>query len=82
MNNNDIVEFAKKVIHNEGISGRYELNKHDSGLYSILNRRRLINRVFAHIDLQRIDNARNAVIDALEAFGAANDNATKKDDVA
>ncbi len=81
MDNDEIIRYAKKAIREEGISGRYELDKFDSGLYSILKRRGLVDRAFAQLDQQIEEQARDAVIDALEAF-AANDNNSAEDDVA
>jgi hypothetical protein len=77
-----IVEYAKKVMEEKEITGRKELQKTDSGLYSVLKRRRLIDRTFAQLDQQKDDLARDAVIDALEAFSIANDNAISEDEVA
>jgi hypothetical protein len=58
------------------------LEKADRGLYQILRKKGLLDRAFAQIDQQKEDRARDAVIDALEAFGAANDNSKLEDDVA
>ncbi|MFH1685493.1 MAG: hypothetical protein ABH983_04250 [Candidatus Micrarchaeota archaeon] len=81
MSNDEIVEFAKKIMEEKGITGRNDLDRADSGVYSILKRRKLLDRAFAHIDRQQTDNARDAVINALEAF-AANDNGSAEDEVA
>jgi hypothetical protein len=78
----EVVEVAREVMEEKEITGRYELEKADRGLYQILQRRGLRDRAFAKIDQQRNDQARDAVIDALEAFGPANDNDSAEDDVA
>ncbi|MFH1685198.1 MAG: hypothetical protein ABH983_02730 [Candidatus Micrarchaeota archaeon] len=82
LSNEDIVELAKKVIKEKGITERNELINADRGLYKVLYERGLVDRAFANIDQQRNDRSRNAVIDALEAFGATNDNNLAEDDVA
>ncbi len=81
MSNEEIVEYARKMMEENGITKRKELEKADSGLYSILQRRGLFDRTFASIDQKKDNQARDAVIDALEAF-AANDNNNAEDDVA
>ncbi|MBU0528046.1 hypothetical protein KKE92_06190 [Candidatus Micrarchaeota archaeon] len=77
----EIIDFTREFMAENGINGRSELKITDSGLYHVLQSRRLLNSAFAHIERKRTDNARDAVIDALEAF-AANDNASAEDDVA
>ncbi len=81
MDDEEIVEFARKRMEEKEITRRIDLDKADGGLYGILKRRKLVDRAFAHIDQQQKDTARDAVIDALEAF-AANDNDSAEDDVA
>ncbi|MFH1684720.1 MAG: hypothetical protein ABH983_00280 [Candidatus Micrarchaeota archaeon] len=81
MSDMELVTFAKRMIRKNNICGRKELKKTDSGLYGALRKRSLLDRVFARIEQQRDDLARDAVIDALEAF-AANDNNSAEDDVA
>ncbi len=81
MSNEEVVEFARKVMIDNDITGRKELKNTDGGLYNTLQKRNLLERAFAKIDQQKTDLARDAVIDALEAF-AANDNASAEDDVA
>ncbi|MBU0528044.1 hypothetical protein KKE92_06180 [Candidatus Micrarchaeota archaeon] len=61
--------------------GKGGLEETDVGLYSALRRRKLLDRVFFMVDKQKDDQARQDVIDALEAF-AANDNDSEEDDVA
>ena len=82
MSDNDIVELARKVIQENRITTRRDLEKADSGLCKVLRKRKLLDRAFAQLDQQIEDDARDAVIDALEAFGAANDNNSAEDDVA
>ncbi|MFH1684721.1 MAG: hypothetical protein ABH983_00285 [Candidatus Micrarchaeota archaeon] len=81
MSDDDVVEYARKVIKEREIKKRSELMALDRGLYSVLLGRKLVDRAFAHIEKQKDDQARDAVIDALEAF-AANDNNSAEDDVA
>ncbi len=81
MSDDEIVEFARKRMEEKGITGRNDLDKADSGVYSILKRRKLLDRVFAQLDQKREESARQDVIDALDAF-AANDNNSAEDDVA
>ncbi len=68
MSDEEIVEFARKVMEEKGIIGRNELQKSDSGLYSALRKRGLLDRTFAQVEQQRTDQARDAVIDALTKF--------------
>ncbi|MBU1681761.1 hypothetical protein KKE38_02995, partial [Candidatus Micrarchaeota archaeon] len=79
--NEEIVEFARKLIQEKKIAARSDLKKLDYGLYQALGKRRLLDRAFAQMEQQKEDRARDAVIGALEAF-AANDNAISEDDVA
>jgi len=81
MSDEDIIELAKTLIKENDLANRAELSKLDRGLSSVLRRRGLRDRVFAQLDQQKDDQARDAVIDALEAF-AANDNAIADDEVA
>ena len=81
MDDEEVIEIARKVMEEKGISWRSELRKADQGAYNVLRKRGLLGRAFAHIEQQKTDSARDAVIDALEAF-AANDNNSAEDDVA
>ncbi|MBU1681934.1 hypothetical protein KKE38_03880 [Candidatus Micrarchaeota archaeon] len=81
MSNTEIAGLAKKLMKENCIIGRKELEEADRGLYRILWKRGLLDHVFAHVDRQKADLARDAVIDALDAF-VANDNAVSEDDVA
>ena len=81
MSDEEIVEFARNLIKEKDITLRGELRGADYGLYDILKKRGLIDRAFAQLDQQKDKQARDAVIDALEAF-AANDNAASEEDVA
>ncbi len=49
MSNREIVKFARRVIEEKKITKRYELDKADSGLYSMLKRRKLLDCAFANI---------------------------------
>ncbi len=81
MSDEEIVDYAKGFVEEKGVMHRGELESIDSGLYETLRIRGLLDRVFAQLDQQKTDHARDAVIDALEAF-AVNDNAVSEDDVA
>ncbi len=82
MSDEEVVEYARRVMEENGITGRKELITTDSGLYQVLRRRGLLDRVFALVDQERNENARDAVIDALEAFSVENDNGHLEDDAA
>jgi len=45
MSDENLVEYAEKVMKEEGISGRKELQKADYGLYQALRRRKLLDKV-------------------------------------
>ncbi|MBU0533063.1 hypothetical protein KKB44_06240 [Candidatus Micrarchaeota archaeon] len=45
MSDEEIVGYVRKLMEEKGINGRRELNKADSGLYSILKRRKLLNDI-------------------------------------
>jgi len=82
MSNEEIVEFARKLIREKKMAARSDLKKLDYGLYQALGKRRLLDRAFAQMEQQKENRARQDVIDALEAFGTANDNAISEDEVA
>jgi len=81
MDNEGIIEIARNLIKEKGITLRGEFRSVDSGLYEILRKREIVELAFADADQQKTDLARDAVIDALDAF-AANDNNSAEDDVA
>jgi len=68
MSDDEIVEFAKRAMEEKEIGSRKELENTDGGLYNVLWRRGLLDSVFANIEKQRTDQARDAVIDALTKF--------------
>ena len=68
MNANEIVEFAKKLMIENGISRRGELNKADSGLCSALIRRKLLDQVFAEIEKQNHLTGMREIIEAVNEF--------------
>jgi len=74
LNDREVIEIARKVIEEKEINRRSELENADSGLYSVLLRRDLVDLAFAGRDQQKNEEARDAVIDALEAFSTAEDN--------
>ncbi len=81
MTDDEIVEYARGVIEENKITVRRKLHSIDGGLSAILQRRGLLNRAFARAEQKKEEQARDAVIGALEAF-AANDNDSAEDDVA
>jgi len=68
MSDEEVVDYARQVMKENGISGRKELQKTDSGLYEILRKRGLLEQAFADADQQKTDKERDAVIDALTKF--------------
>ncbi len=82
LSDEEVVEIAREVIKEREMTERNELKKADYGLYEVLRKRVLLGRVFAPIDQQKADQARDAVIDALEAFSVENDNGHLEDDAA
>ncbi|MFH1684882.1 MAG: hypothetical protein ABH983_01110 [Candidatus Micrarchaeota archaeon] len=68
MSDGKLVEFAKSIVKEKRITERNELQKADSGLYTILRKRGLLDHVFGQIEQQKTDNARQDVIDALTKF--------------
>ncbi|MBU1681908.1 hypothetical protein KKE38_03745 [Candidatus Micrarchaeota archaeon] len=73
MSDEEVVEFARKVMKEKDITGREELKKADCGLYQVLRKKGLLNHAFARIDQQRTNSARDAVIDALTKFAATDE---------
>ena len=71
MSDEELVDHAKIVIKEKGISGRHELEKADNGLYGALRRRKLLDRVFRTIEWRKQRQADDEVIRALEEFGGA-----------
>jgi len=69
MSDEEIVAFAKKLMDEKGINGRYELQREDRGLYKVLHRRNIISRVFAPIENERKQQAVQQVFDAMKEFG-------------
>ncbi|MBU1682218.1 hypothetical protein KKE38_05360, partial [Candidatus Micrarchaeota archaeon] len=69
----EIVAYAIRFISSKNINGRKDLQKMDKGIYSVLWKRGLLDRAFARVDQKKEEQARDAVIAALDAF-AANDN--------
>ncbi|MBU0527970.1 hypothetical protein KKE92_05795, partial [Candidatus Micrarchaeota archaeon] len=82
MSDDEIVEIARKVMEEKQITKRKELEMTDRGLYGVLWKRGLLDRAFAHVEQQRDEGARDAVIDALSAFGSENQNSEEKIGVA
>ncbi len=70
MSDEELVEFARKLMEERGVSSKGELKKTDNGLYLVLRKRRLIDQAFSQREQQRNDRARDAVIDALTKFAS------------
>ena len=68
MSDEEVLEHVRKLMIKKEINDRRELREADNGLYMVLRRRGLLDRAFAHVDQQRNDKARDAVIDALTKF--------------
>ncbi|MBU0533066.1 hypothetical protein KKB44_06255 [Candidatus Micrarchaeota archaeon] len=68
MNDDEIVEYAKKFIEENGISEREELKKADRGLHQVLKIRKLLDTVFASIDQSRRKEGILQVVEAMEEF--------------
>ncbi len=72
MSDEEVVEYSKMVVERMMITRRSELQRADRGVYDVLKRRKLLGRIFGQVDQQKADEAREAVIDALTAFGSEN----------
>ncbi len=70
ISNEEILKITRKIIEENEIDTRNKLEKVDSGLYTILKKKGLLDIIFAPIDQQKTDRARDAVIHALSAFGS------------
>jgi hypothetical protein len=68
MSDKEIVAYAKKVVEEKGIRSRSGLANEDSGLYSVLWKRNLLDRVFALIELADEKDAVQQVVNALREF--------------
>jgi len=82
MSDEEVVEIAMRRVKELEIRERHGLKKTDSGLYQVLRERGLLDRIFSPIEKQKTDSARDAVIDALEAFSSENQNSEEKIGVA
>lgn len=49
MTDDEVIEYAKKVVEEEGLKMKSEIHGVDSGLYSILLKRKILDRVFEEI---------------------------------
>ncbi|MFH1684883.1 MAG: hypothetical protein ABH983_01115 [Candidatus Micrarchaeota archaeon] len=77
----EIIEYTRKLMEEKGANSRGGLRSLDEGLYTTLYRRGLLDCVFAHVDQQKTDNARDAVIDALTKYSVS-DNTKLEGEVA
>ncbi len=68
MNNNELVQFAKKFIEENKIKNRKGLTKADPGLHDVLKRRNLLSAVFSPIEEAKKTAAVKQVVDAMKEF--------------
>jgi hypothetical protein len=68
MSDDELVAFAKKLLKEKGICSRYRLGCEDLGLYCVLGKRKLRDRVFADIEKDKNIDAVQQVVDALQEF--------------
>lgn len=71
MSGDELVAFAKEHVKKEGIRGRRDLYEKDSGLYSALHRRKLLDDAFADMEQTREKEEAQALFDGLMEFGGA-----------
>ena len=69
--NNEVLAYARKFVEERGIRSRKELEKADEGLYTVLRKRRLLDRAFADIESAQHRDAVEGVLGAMETFGDA-----------
>ena len=71
MSDVELIEYAKKIITDNKISSRMELDEKDSGLYATLWKRRLIDRVFSEIEPELAQSQHEQLLsDIRECFDA------------
>ena len=71
MRDDELVNYSKRFMEERTITRRTGLRKADNGLYNVLLRRNLLDRVFRNIERLRLRDARLKVVEALERFGDA-----------
>jgi hypothetical protein len=74
MSDDEVVQYAWKVILDAAIQNRVSLNKLDSSLYVTLRKRKLLDRAFSIIELsknQQLQAGLSQAADAMEQFGDA-----------
>jgi len=69
MRDDELVNYSKRFMEERTITRRTGLRKADNGLYNVLLRRNLLDRVFRNIERLRLRDARLKVVEALERFG-------------
>lgn len=69
MSDDELADFAKKIVADNKITGTWGLQKVDAGLYQVLLRRKLLGRVFAPLEESRRKEAVQQVFDGLKEFG-------------
>jgi len=69
MGNRALIAYAKQSIRDRRVAGRAELSRVDGGLYYVLSRRGLLDKVFRELELNNHRNSVECVIDAVESFG-------------
>jgi hypothetical protein len=68
MNDEELVGFARKFVGEREITGRAELKKADSGLYTTLGKRKLIDAVFVPIEQKKKDELFSRLSEAVDAY--------------
>jgi hypothetical protein len=71
MNDDEIVAYAQRFIDENEIKNRTRLARVGGGLYKVLLERKLIDNVFADIELSNQREAVQEVFDAVSEFGDA-----------
>jgi hypothetical protein len=68
MNDEELIAFVKSLVEENGITGREELKKEDSGLYEVLRRRKLLEAVFASVEQKKQDELLGQLAEAVDAY--------------
>ena len=65
--------YADRVIEAKGFERRFDLENGDSGLYTVLRKRKLLDRVFSSIEKSRQKEAVRQVVGGLGEFNRGNE---------
>lgn len=75
LDDNSLVDYARRIIEKNGLTRRSELEEFDRGLYYTLVKRRLMNKVFAEMEaVEKEDSEEQAaeeMLSAVKELGAA-----------